>query len=130
MKDLNKIMLIGRLGKDPTMISTKTGVSMTQFSLATSRKFRDSKSEDGVLREETVWHQVVVFGKTAEHCQQYLKKGSRAFIEGNLKTRKFEKDGKERYISEIHADDVSFLDFAKGPRQEIGVEAAVESVPA
>ncbi len=122
MKDVNKIILVGRLGNDPTLSTTKNGTSMTYFSVATTRKFRESKSDDtserGELRELTVWHRIVVWGKEAENCANYLKKGNLVFVEGNVRTRKYQKEGEDRFISEVHAESVSFLGGGRSTRDE------------
>lgn len=111
MKDLNKVILIGRLGADPIQRATKSGISVVHFSIATSRKF---KSENGagesVLNEETQWHQIVAWGKRGESCARYLKKGHKVYVEGSMRSRFYDgKDGKSRLTFEVHADDVGFL---------------------
>lgn len=97
---LNKVMLIGRLGKDPEVRRMNTGNQVVSFSLATSESWRDKQT--GERREKTEWHNVVIFneniGKIAE---QYCKKGSQIYLEGSLTTRKWEKDGQDRYSTEI-----------------------------
>jgi single-strand DNA-binding protein len=113
MKDVNKIILMGRLGADPVQRETKNGLSVVNFPLATARKVREgSKSEEGeeVLSEETQWHRVVAWGKQGEACAQYLKKGQPVFVEGMLRSRKYEgTDGASRLSFEVHAENVSFL---------------------
>jgi single-strand DNA-binding protein len=123
MKDVNKVMLIGRLGADPTLLTTKNGYSVSNFSLATSRKYRDPKDETA-LKEDTAWHRVVVWGRDAENCAKYLKKGNRAYVEGHIRTRKYEKDGTERFISEVYAESVGFLSQKK---VEFEVESTIET---
>lgn len=97
---LNKVMLIGRLGKDPEVRRMNNGNQVVSFSLATSESWRDKQT--GERREKTEWHNVVIFneniGKIAE---QYCKKGSQIYLEGSLATRKWEKDGQDRYSTEI-----------------------------
>lgn len=97
---LNKVMLIGRLGKDPEVRRMNNGNQVVSFSLATSESWRDKQT--GERREKTEWHNVVIFneniGKIAE---QYCKKGSQIYLEGSLTTRKWEKDGQDRYSTEI-----------------------------
>ena len=98
---LNKVMLIGRLGQDPEVRSTQDGRSLCTFSLATSENWNDNNT--GEKREKTEWHRVVVFNEGLVNIiQQYVKKGSNVFIEGQLQTRKWEdKDGIEKYTTEV-----------------------------
>ena len=98
---LNKVMLIGRLGQDPEVRSTQDGRSLCTFSLATSENWKDKNS--GEKKEKTEWHRVVVFNEGLVNIiQQYVKKGSNVFIEGQLQTRKWEdKDGIEKYTTEV-----------------------------
>ena len=98
---LNKVMLIGRLGQDPEVRSTQDGRSLCTFSLATSENWNDKNT--GEKREKTEWHRVVVFNEGLVNIiQQYVKKGSNVFIEGQLQTRKWEdKDGIEKYTTEV-----------------------------
>jgi len=104
---MNKILLLGRLGKDPELRYTPSQVAVCKFSLATSEKRKD---QTGNYVEQTEWHNIVVFGKVAELCNQYLKKGRQAFIEGRIQTRKWQdKEGKDRYTTEIIAGSVQFL---------------------
>lgn len=114
MKDVNKIILIGRLGADPIQRQTKSGVSVVHFSVATSRRFtrEDSNgSATNTVVEETQWHQVVAWGKQGEACSQYLKKGNRVYVEGSIKNRQFEdKGGVTKTTVEVHAETVSFLE--------------------
>lgn len=114
MKDVNKVILVGRLGADPVQRETKNGMSVVHFPVATSFRVKPKEGVDGEIpearSEETQWHRIVAWGKQGEVCAQYLKKGQSVFIEGVLKTRKFEgKDGNERLSVEVHADNVSFL---------------------
>lgn len=99
MASVNKAILLGRLGKDPeSFIPADGGTQICHLAVATSRKFKD---RNGERKEETEWHNVVLFGKTAEIAQQYLQKGSEVYIEGRLRTRSYEKDGVKRYSTEI-----------------------------
>ena len=105
-------MIIGNLGKDPELRPTGSGVSVCSFSVATADRRKD---QAGNWAEHTEWHSIVTFGKTAENCSKFLKKGRQVFIEGRLQTRKWQdKEGKDRYTTEIIADTVQFL----GARQE------------
>lgn len=99
MASVNKAILLGRLGKDPeSFIPADGGTQICHLAVATSRKFKDRSGE---RKEETDWHNVVIFGRQAEVAQQYLKKGSEVYIEGRLRTRSYEKDGIKRYSTEI-----------------------------
>jgi len=104
---LNKIMLIGNLGKDPEMNYTQNGTALTKFSLAVSRSYKTSSGEK---RDETEWFNIVAWDKLAELCNQYLHKGSKAYIEGRLSQRKYtDKNGVERWMTEVIANDMEML---------------------
>jgi single-strand DNA-binding protein len=104
---LNKVMLIGNLGKDPEVRFTPGGQAVARFSLATSEVFND---REGQRQERTEWHNIVVWGKQAETCGQYLAKGRQVFIEGQIRSRQYDdKDGNKRYITEVNAQRVQFL---------------------
>jgi single-strand DNA-binding protein len=104
---LNRVMLIGNLGKDPEVRFTPGGQAVARFSLATSEVFND---REGQRQERTEWHNIVVWGKQAETCGQYLAKGRQVFIEGSIRNRSYDdKDGNKRYITEINAQRVQFL---------------------
>lgn len=125
MKDLNRVILIGRLGADPVQRETRGGIQVTHFSVATSRRKRaESSGGDAEAHaEETVWHQVVVWSRQAEHCAQYLRKGSPIYVEGSIRTRRYQdKEGTQRTAFEIHANNVGFLGDA--PRRG---DASVEN---
>lgn len=99
MASVNKVVLLGRLGRDPeTRYASDGGTPICHLAVATSRRYKD---RDGNRGEETEWHNVVLFGKTAEIAQQYLQKGSEVYIEGRLRTRSYETDGVKRYSTEI-----------------------------
>lgn len=103
---VNKVLLLGNLGKDPETVSTKTGTSLVKFSLATTSSYKGEK--------QTEWHNIVVFGKSAENCAKYLAKGSTVYIEGRLQTSKWEdKDKKVHYSTGIIAETVTFLSKPK-----------------
>lgn len=103
---INKVMLIGRLGKDPE-VKTVGQTQVANFSMATSEKY----TKDGQAQEKTEWHNIQAWGKLAEITGKYLKKGSQAFIEGKLSTRSYDdKQGVKRYVTEIIASSVQFLD--------------------
>jgi single-strand DNA-binding protein len=113
---MNKMMVIGNLGRDPEMRYTPSGQAVTNFTVATNYKYTTA---DGESREETEWFRVSVWGRQAETCNQYLAKGRKVFVEGRLRSRTYEtRDGETRFSNEITASDVRFLDMA-GPREEI-----------
>jgi single-strand DNA-binding protein len=108
-KDLNKVMIIGRLGVDPEIRYTPSGNPVTTFRVAAGRQWTDAGGE---RREETEWFSVVTWNKLAEICKQYLGKGSRVYIEGRLQTRSWEdaQSGQTRYKTEVIASDMIILD--------------------
>ena len=107
MASLNKVMLIGNLGKDPEVRYTAGGTAVASFSLATSEKF---KSKDGQWEEKTEWHNITLWGRTAEIAGEYLAKGRTVYIEGRLQTRKWtDKEGKDRYTTEIVGEKMQML---------------------
>ena len=100
---INKVILVGNLGQDPEIRYTADGRPIANFSIATSESWKDKNS--GEKREKTEWHRVVVFGKLAEICGEYLSKGRQVYIEGKLQTRKWQgQDGQDRYTTEIVID--------------------------
>jgi single-strand DNA-binding protein len=104
---VNKVILLGRLGQDPELKYTPGGSPVCNFSLATTESWTD---KSGQKQEKTEWHRVVVWGKLAELCNQYLAKGRQAFLEGRLQTRSWDdKDGNKRYTTEILASTVQFI---------------------
>lgn len=107
MAGVNKVILIGHLGRDPELRYTQGGTPVCQLSVATTRAYTN-KNNDRV--EETEWHRVVVWSKQAEHCNNYLSKGRQVYVEGRLQTRSYEdKDGVKKYSTEIIAETVQFL---------------------
>lgn len=121
-RGLNKVMLIGRLGRDPEMRYTPTGKPVTSFSIATSRTW---VTADGERREATEWFNVVAWRELAEICHQHLGKGSKVYIEGRLQTRSWEgPDGQKHYRTEVVADEMIMLDQRPGePRSSTGQES-------
>lgn len=104
---VNKVFLVGRLGQTPEKKYSASGVAVAQFNLATNEYWVD---KGGQKQEKTEWHRVVVFGKVAENCAQYLTKGRQVFVEGKLQTRQWQdKDNQTRYTTEIVASGVDFL---------------------
>ena len=113
MASVNKAILVGHLGKDPETRYAPSGDAICNITLATTDTWRDKAS--GEKREATEWHRVVFFGKLAEIAGQYLRKGSQVYVEGSLRTRKWQdKDGQDRYTTEIRADQMKML----GGKQE------------
>ncbi len=107
MAGVNKVILVGNLGRDPELRYTKNGQAVCNFSLATTENWN---SRDGQREERTEWHRIVAWAKTAELCSQYLSKGRSVYIEGQLRTRDWEdRDGNKRQTTEIHAQTVQFL---------------------
>lgn len=105
---VNKVIILGRLGQDPEIKYTPSGAAVCNFSLATSETWNDKNS--GQKQERTEWHRIVVWGKLAELCNQYLSKGRQAFVEGKLQTRAWDdKNGQKRYTTEINATTVQFI---------------------
>lgn len=102
---INKAILIGNLTRDPEQRALPSGVAVTNFSIATNRVYKD---QDGNRQESTDYHNVVVFGRQAENCAQYLKKGQSVYIEGRIQTRSWEQDGQKKYRTEIVAERVQF----------------------
>lgn len=108
MASVNKVILVGNLGSDPEMRQTSSGDPVCTLSVATSENF---KNRNGELQTTTEWHKVVLFRRMAEIANQYLRKGSSAYFEGQLKTRKWtDKNGLERYTTEIEANELKLLD--------------------
>ncbi len=105
---MNKVILVGRLGQDPKTAYTQTGTTIVNFSLATDESFT---SQDGNKIEKTEWHRIVVFGKQAEFCANYLSRGRLVLVEGSLQTRKWQdQESRDRYTTEIKARSIQALD--------------------
>ncbi|MGM0444226.1 MAG: single-stranded DNA-binding protein [Fibrobacterota bacterium] len=104
---VNKVILIGNLGADPELRRTPGGAAVTNFSIATTRRFKD---REGQFRENTEWHNIVAWNRSAEVMCQYLRKGSKVYIEGALQTRSWESDGVRKYRTEINVREFNFLD--------------------
>ena len=115
MAGVNKAILIGNLGRDPELRYTQGGQAVANFSIATTESFT---TKDGRRDERTEWHRIVVWGKTAENCAQYLSKGRTVYVEGRIQTREWEnKEGQKQRTTEIVAQTVQFLG---GPRGDAG----------
>lgn len=118
MASVNRVILIGNLGKDPETRYAPSGDAICNITLATTESWKDKAS--GEKREATEWHRVIFFGKLAEIAGQYLRKGSQVYVEGSLRTRKWQdKDGQDRYTTEIRADEMKMLG-GKGEGQQDG----------
>ena len=127
---LNKVMLIGNVGRDPEMRYTQSGEPVTTFSVATNRRYKGS---DGQPRDETEWHNIVAWRRLAEQCNEFLTKGRRIYIEGSLKTRSWDDQatGQKKYRTEIVATDMQMLDARprddeQGDRGEQGEHGGFE----
>jgi single-strand DNA-binding protein len=112
MAGINKVILVGNLGKDPEVRHTPQGNAVCNLSVATSESWND---KNGQKQERTEWHRVVVWGKLAELCSKYLQKGRQVYLEGKLQTRAWDdKDGNKRYTTEVLANTVQFLSGGAG----------------
>jgi single-strand DNA-binding protein len=125
MASVNKVILVGNCGKDPEVRYMQSGAAMCSVSIATSRQWKDKTS--GEKQEETEWHRVTFFDRMAEIAGEYLKKGRPVYVEGRLRTRKYtDKDGVEKYTTEIVATDMQLL----GSREGMGSPDGDDSRPA
>lgn len=113
MASVNKVILVGNLGRDPETRYMPSGDAVTNITIATTDKWKDKTT--GETKEQTEWHSIGFFGKLAEIAGQYLKKGSQVYIEGSLRTRKYtDKDGIEKYATSIRADSMQMLGSRQG----------------
>jgi single-strand DNA-binding protein len=129
---VNKVILVGNLGKDPELRYTPSGAAVATFSLATSERF---KGKDGQMQEKTEWHNIVAWRNLAEICGKYLHKGKQVYIEGRIQTRSYDdRDGNKRYMTEIIADQMQMLgkigedgggNSSREPRQGRDMQSAV-----
>lgn len=125
MASLNKVQLIGNLGKDPEMRSFPNGDQVAALSLATTSRWKDKES--GQPQEATEWHRVTFKGRLAEICEEFLKKGAHIYVEGALRTRKFaDKDGVERYMTEVHGTALQMLDRREAGSSSPGFDGSAE----
>lgn len=112
-RGINKVILVGNLGADPEVRYLGSGDPVANISLATSESWKDKQS--GQQQERTEWHRVVIYGKMADIASRYMKKGSKVYIEGSLRTRKWQdKNGQEKYTTEIVCSDLQLLDTRNG----------------
>ena len=119
MRGVNKVIIIGNLGADPEARQFSNGGSVTNISVATSEQWTDKQS--GEKREATEWHRISLFNRLGEIAAQYLRKGSKVYIEGSLRTRKYQDpNGQDRYITEIRAEQMQMLDGATGGSNDGG----------
>jgi single-strand DNA-binding protein len=133
MASVNKVIIVGNLGRDPETRYLPSGEAVTNISVATTETWKDKAS--GEKKEATEWHRVSFFGRLAEVAGEYLKKGSQVYIEGQLRTRKYQdkETGKDRYSTEIRADRMQMLGSRAGagePRSEPDGDPAPKSAPA
>jgi single-strand DNA-binding protein len=134
MASVNKVILIGNLGRDPEVRYTPSGAAICNVTIATSRQWKDKTS--GERQEETEWHRVVFYDRLAEIAGEYLKKGRPVYVEGRLKTRKWtDKEGVEKYTTEIVAAEMQLLGSREGGAgggggDDIGAASAPRSAPA
>jgi single-strand DNA-binding protein len=138
MASVNKVILIGNLGRDPELRYTQSGQAVANFTLATSERFANKSGEQ---QERTEWHRIVAWGKTGELCAQYLSKGRSVYVEGRLQTREWEdKEGQKRSTTEIVAQNVTFLGGPRGsggpgggggdaPQRESSAPPASDDIP-
>ena len=127
MASINKVILIGNLGRDPEVRYTTNGKAVANFTMATTEKWKDAQGE---RQEKTEWHRIVVWGKQAEIAGEYLRKGRSVYVEGSLQTREWtDRDGNKRYTTEINAQRFQMLGSPRGERdaqpqpQPVGVSA-------
>jgi len=111
MAGINKVILIGNLGRDPEVMTFDNGVKKTTFPLATTESY---KNKDGNRVEQTEWHNIVLWRGLAEVAEKYLHKGSQVYIEGKIKTRSYEQDGVKKYVTEILGDNMTMLGRKEG----------------
>jgi single-strand DNA-binding protein len=125
MGNLNKVMLIGRLGADPEVRYTQSNTAVATLNLATTERYKDSNGE---LQESTEWHRIVAWGRLAEICQQYMKKGGQIYVEGSLQTRAWEdKEGQKRYTTEVKALSIQMLDSKSSSGSDSSNEKTVST---
>jgi len=126
MKSINKVILIGHLGRAPEVRYTQGGAPVANFSLATNEYWT---SNTGEKQERTEWHKIVAWGKLAEFCQEYLQKGTYLYVEGKLQTRNYDdRDGVKRYVTEIKATEIGLLERKPG-LESAGGEPPIDSLP-
>jgi single-strand DNA-binding protein len=109
---INKVILVGNVGRDPETRSLPSGTNLAKFTLATTEpRFKDREQPD---KPHTEWHNIVAWGKTAEICQRYVTKGRQLYIEGHIRTRSYDKNGQKTYFTEVHVDHLELLGNRQG----------------
>lgn len=124
MGSVNKVILVGNLGRDAELRSTPSGASVANFNMATTEKWT---GKDGQKQEKTEWHRCTLWGKQADAVAQYLTKGKQVYVEGKLETRQYEKDGQKHYSTEIKVDNVVLL--GGGQERPAPSQALADDVP-
>lgn len=127
MSGVNKVILVGRLGKDPEVRHLENGVGVANFPMATSEVYRDRVT--GERREQTEWHNIVLWRGLADVAEKYLKKGDMVYIEGKLRTRSWEKEGVTRYTTEIVGDNMTMLSGRSGEGEQQTTQPSQSSAP-
>ena len=131
MSGVNKVILVGRLGKDPEVRHLENGATVANFSVATSETYKDRQT--GEKREQTEWHNVVLWRGLAEVAEKYVKKGDMIYVEGKLRTRSWEKDGVTRYTTEVVGDNMTMLGGGSGsgvsPNQDQTMTQSSDTAP-
>jgi single-strand DNA-binding protein len=127
MNGINKVVLVATVGRDPEVRYTQSGSAVTTISAVTSEKWKDKNT--GEPREEAEWHRIVMFGRLAEIAGEYLRKGSQAYFEGKIKTRKYEKDGQDHYSTEVVCNQMQMVG-SKAPQEDRGDFGATGDTPA
>jgi single-strand DNA-binding protein len=125
-RGVNKVILIGNLGKDPEIQNFDKGVKKAAFSLATSETYRNREGQE---IEQTEWHNIVLWRGLAEVAEKYLRKGSQVYIEGRIRSRSYEKDGQKRYITEIEGETLNMLGGRASSDQPYSAPAQEPSAP-
>jgi len=129
MSSVNKVILVGHLGRDPEVRTTQDGTMVVSFSIATSEKYKDKQSNE--YKQTTEWHNISVFGKAAEFCDKYLKKGSLVYVEGSIRSNKWtDKDGIQRTGVQIRATEVTALGSRSGNDQVESAPQVAKPMPA
>jgi single-strand DNA-binding protein len=127
-RGINKVILVGNLGKDPEAKFMPNGNAVTNITIATSETWKDKQS--GQQQERTEWHRVVFFNRLAEIAGEYLKKGSKVYLEGSLRTRKWQaQDGQDRYTTEIVANEMQMLDSRGGSSEYSNPDSEINEPP-
>ncbi|MBK6290962.1 MAG: single-stranded DNA-binding protein [Ignavibacteria bacterium] len=126
-RTLNKVMLIGNVGKDPEVNFTPTGVKVAQFRLATSETWKD---KDGAVQEHTDWHTIIAWRGLADVVEKLVRRGTRIYVEGKIQSRSFEdRDGNKRYVTEIVADNLLLLDPKKAEHSDAPPAQGSDDIP-